>query len=261
MLKSFYRFLVSLGIQPKIISQSLKGWPYFRKDLRAIKKQLRTRQDFKIAFLYPVLRDRFLANGDLKSHYFHEDLLTARRVFANKPEKHVDVGSRVDGFVAHVASYREIEVFDIRPQPTKVPNIRFVTADFMNVPRSLYEYTDSLSSLNVIEHFGLGRYGDPIDVDGHIKGLENMYKVLKKGGKFYFSTPIGPQRIEFNAHRVFSMRYLLEIFEPNYSIDFFSYVDDQGDLHENAGLSDEQVGNNFGCKLGFGIFEMTKRIS
>ncbi len=258
MFKNVYRILGSMGIQPKLVLASMKGWPYFKRDLRELKKQLQNNPDFKIEILYPVLRERFETNGDLKNHYFHEDLLVARRVFENKPRKHVDVGSRVDGFVAHVASFREIEVFDIRPQQAVVKNMRFVTTDFMNVPSTLYEYTDSLSSLNVIEHFGLGRYGDPIDVNGHLKGLENMHKVLKKGGKFYFSTPIGPQRIEFNAHRVFSLEYLLKIFEPNYTVDFFSYVDDGGDLHENVKFSDEKMKSNFGCRFGFGIFEMTK---
>lgn len=258
MFRNFYRILDSLGIQPKLILASMKGWAPFRRDLHEIKRQLNNHPDFKIESLYPVLRERFETNGDLKSHYFHEDLLVARRVFENNPDKHVDVGSRVDGFVAHVAAFREIEVFDIRPQTAKVKNIRFVTTDFMNVPSSLHDYADSLSSLNVIEHFGLGRYGDPIDVNGHLKGLENMNKVLRKGGKFYFSTPIGPQRIEFNAHRVFSVNYLLKLFEPRYRIDFFSYVDDQGDLHENVPLTEQEVKNNFGCKFGFGIFEMTK---
>lgn len=258
MLKKFYRILASLSIQPKVVLASLKGWPYFRRDLREIKRQLKDNPDFKISGWYPVLRERFETNGDLKSHYFHEDLTVARRVFENKPVKHVDVGSRVDGFVAHVASFREIEVFDIRPQTATVKNIRFVTADFMNVAPELHDYTDSLSSLNVIEHFGLGRYGDPIDVNGHLKGLENMYKVLKKGGKFYFSTPIGPQRIEFNAHRTFNVEYLLKIFKPHYKIDFFSFVDDAGDLHENVEMKDEEIKNNFGCWFGFGIFEMTK---
>ena len=259
MFKKIFRLLSSLGIQPKEVLASLKGWPPFRRDFREIKRQLRGHQDFKITSIYPVLRERFESNGDLKRHYFHEDLVTARRVFENKPEKHVDVGSRVDGFVAHVASFREIEVFDIRPQPATIRNIRFVTADFMNVPDSLYNYTDSLSSLNVVEHFGLGRYGDPIDVNGHLRGLENMNKVLKQGGKFYFSTPIGPQRIEFNAHRVFSMEYLLKLFRPDYTLDVFSYVDDGGDLHENVTLTEENIRNNFGCNFGFGIFEMTKR--
>ncbi len=259
MLRKFYRILSSLSIQPKVILASLKGWPYFKRDLTEIKRQLKDQSDFRISEWYPVLRERFETNGDLKSHYFHEDLTIARRVFENKPVKHVDVGSRVDGFVAHVASFREIEVFDIRPQTASVRNIRFVTADFMNVSPELHEYTDSLSSLNVIEHFGLGRYGDPIDVNGHLKGLENMNKVLKRGGKFYFSTPIGPQRIEFNAHRVFSVAYLLKIFEPHYIIDFFSYVNDEGDLYENVALTEALIKNNLGCKFGFGIFEMTKR--
>jgi SAM-dependent methyltransferase len=260
MFKRFYRLLSSFGIYPKLIRQSAKGWKFYRKDLREIKRQLKDNKDFTLADNYPVLRERFETNGDLKSHYFHEDLSVAQRVFENRPQRHVDVGSRVDGFVAHIATFREIEVFDIRPQQAVVQNVKFVTADFMNIPASLHNYTDSLSSLNVIEHFGLGRYGDPIDVDGHLKGLENMYHVLKPGGKFYFSTPIGPQRIEFNAHRVFSLAYLLKIFQSNYTIDRFSYVDDRGDLHQNVDLTPEVVSSNCGCRFGFGIFEMTKKV-
>ncbi len=259
MIKNLYRILSSLGIYPKLWWVSIKAWPVYRRDLRTMKAQLQGNQEWKLAELYPVLRERFETNGDLKSHYFHEDLLTARRVFENKPQKHVDVGSRVDGFVAHVASFREIEVFDIRPQTTAVKNIRFVTADFMNIPESLTGYTDSLSSLNVLEHFGLGRYGDPIDIEGDKKGLENMRKVLKPGGKFYLSVPIGPQRIEFNAHRVFSLAYLLKLLQPHFTIDRYSFVDDEGDLHEDVGLTENQVASNYGCHFGFGILEMTKK--
>ncbi|HZY80895.1 MAG TPA: DUF268 domain-containing protein [Cyclobacteriaceae bacterium] len=258
MLKAIYRFLVSLSINPKLIRASLHGRPYFRRDLKKIREQLRDNKDFKIAFLYPILRDRFDTSGNL-GHYFYEDLTVAQRVFENKPLKHVDVGSRVDGFVAHIATFREIEVFDIRPQEAKVKNIKFVMADFTNIQPELQNYTDSISSLNVIEHFGLGRYGDPIDADGHLKGLDSIYKVLKPGGKFYFSTPIGPQRIEFNAHRVFSIAYLLKIFMPLYHIDRFSYIDDKGNLHQDVPLDADNVAKNFGCHLGFGIFEMTRK--
>lgn len=259
MRKPFYRLLNSLGIYPKRWMASVRAWPFYRRDLSKLKDQLKGNNEWEITEWYPVLRERFEPNGDLKSHYFHEDLVVARRVFENKPQKHVDVGSRVDGFVAHVASFREIEVFDIRPQQANVKNIRFVTTDFMNVPTSLHNYTDSLSSLNVLEHFGLGRYGDPIDIEGDKKGLENMGKVIKPGGKFYLSVPIGPQRIEFNAHRVFSVQYLLNLLNPHFQLDHFSYVDDGGDLHEDVSLSDELIRTNLGCRFGFGIFEMTKR--
>src|ERR1041384_6414180 len=107
MLKRFYRLLSSFGIQPKLVTQSAKGWRFYRNDLREIKRQLKTSKDFELGENYPVLRERFETNGDLKSHYFHEDLLVAQRVYENRPQRHVDVGSRVDGFVAHIAAFRE----------------------------------------------------------------------------------------------------------------------------------------------------------
>ena len=74
----------------------------------------------------------------------------------------------------------------------------------------------------------------------------------------YFSVPIGPQRTEFNAHRVFSLKYLMELFSEKYLIKSFSYVDDNGNLNEDVHISHEDMTNNFGCQYGCGIFEMTK---
>ena len=77
-------------------------------------------------------------------------------------------------------------------------------------------------------------------------------------GTFYLSVPIGPQRIEFNAHRVFSVKYMLELLENKFEIINFSYVNDQGDLMANVELNDASINSNCGCYLGCGIFEMTK---
>ena len=171
----------------------------------------------------------------------------------------MDIGSRVDGFVAHVAAFREIEVLDVRPTATNVHNISFKTADLMNIGDEFLNYCDSLSCLHALEHFGLGRYNDPVQFDGHLLGLENMHKILKTGGKFYFSVPIGKQRIEFNAHKVFSVQYLLSLFEDKFNVDYFSFVDDKGCLHTNIDMSNtNDINNNFGCHFGCGIFEMTK---
>ena len=71
----------------------------------------------------PCLHDRYEEGGATKSEYFWQDLLVARAIHAAKPVKHVDIGSRVDGFVAHVASFREIEVFDVQPISTVVPGV------------------------------------------------------------------------------------------------------------------------------------------
>jgi hypothetical protein len=104
----------------------------------------------------------------------------------------------------------------------------------------------------------LGRYGDPLDINGHLKWIKNISSMLKKGGTFYFSVPIWPQRIEFNAHRVFSLQYLTKIIKDIYMINSFSYVNDQGELHKNIELTEDLIKNNCNCWYGCGIFELQK---
>ncbi|MBN1830387.1 MAG: DUF268 domain-containing protein [Deltaproteobacteria bacterium] len=246
--------------KPLRLSASLRGLTFYLKDYLALERQLAgANSPFSIASFYPCVHERHEQSGGASGHYFHQDLLVASRIFDHGPEKHVDVGSRIDGFVAHVASFRPIEVLDIRDLPRDIRNIRFTQADIMSENFNLKDYCDSLSSLHVIEHLGLGRYGDRVDHEGHLRGLRQMHGMLQRGGKFYCSAPIGEQRIEFNAHRVFSVPYLRDLFEKDYRIDFFSYVDDSGKLIENASLSDGAAKANFHCRYGCGIFEMTKR--
>ena len=106
----------------------------------------------------------------------------ANFVFKNTPTRHVDIGSRIDGFVAHVATFRKIEVLDIRPLEIDAhDNIAFIEADLMKIDSGLEAMSDSVSCLHVIEHFGLGRYGDKLDPDGHKKAIGNIISLLKPG--------------------------------------------------------------------------------
>ena len=259
--KNINAALALIGIAPSNLFNTLRGLPYYIKDFLKLKKMMRkSASPFNFGKPYPCLGDRFDESGSAKGHYFHQDFLVARKVFTHNPIKHVDVGSRIDGLVTHIASFRKIEVFDIRPLTTQLPNVSFTQAD-LSVPldEKLHNYTDSLSCLHAIEHFGLGRYGDTVCPEAYKVGLENLYKTLKTGGKFYFSVPMGPQRIEFNAHRVFALEFLLNLFNEKYSIDSFSYVNDNGDLFENISLNEEIIKNNCGCHYGCAIFEMTKK--
>jgi len=234
--------------------------PQFVRDYAELRRQQKlSTVQFPFGELYPCLDTRQASAGTAKGHYFHQDLLVARRIFANAPRLHVDVGSRIDGFVAHVASFRTIEVFDVRPLHSTISNVRFRQADMMApLDSALSGYSDSVSCLHALEHFGLGRYGDTVDYEGYLKGLANLTDVLATGGKLYLSVPIGPQRIEFNAHRVFSVGYLLSLVSA-FRIEAFSYVDDRGDLHENAELAADAVAANFDCRYGCGILELTKK--
>ena len=238
----------------------VRGLPSLLRNYCEIRKQARQYgMVFPFDKFYPCIEDKDQKSGTASGHYFHQDLLVANKIFINKPGKHVDIGSRIDGFVAHVASFRDIEVFDIRDMTEQIKNIHFKRLDIMDGNAVSHDYCDSISCLHALEHFGLGRYGDRVDYNGHLLGWENIYKMLKKGGKCYFSVPIGKQRIEFNAHRVFSVEYLVNVMIGSlYKIDSFSYVDDKGDLVRDAILDEGSVKNSFSLNYGCGIFELSK---
>lgn len=235
----------------------LKGLPAFLRQYAEIRQQANP-ADFPFSAFYPCFEEQHMESGTASGHYFHQDLLVAGRIFINKPVKHVDIGSRVDGLVAHVASFRQIEVLDIRDLRSPAENISFRRADLMDEKFSLTDYCDSLSCLHALEHFGLGRYGDRINYHGHLVGWKNIHSMLKTGGKLYFSVPIGRQRIEFNAHRVFSVTYVLNMIEGRYRMDAFSYVNDDGDLVRDPEMTKEAIGDSFSCRYGCGIFELTR---
>ena len=215
-LMKLYWFLSSqLGIDIQKLFRSLRGLNAFAKDWRRFKSVYHGEMR-----LMPCLHDRYDESGIAKGEYFWQDLSVAQWVASSRPAKHVDVGSRIDGFVAHVASFREIEVFDVRPISNQIPGVIFKQVDFMqsSVSDNLGAsdgYCDSLSCLHALEHFGLGRYGDPIDVHGYEKGIANLAKILKPKGRLYLSTPIGRQRVEFNANWVFNPHTIIQTAHAN----------------------------------------------
>lgn len=245
--------------KPRLVrnSPTLPSW--FTKDYEQFKSLLNNDSEFPLFCNNPQLTDKDASCATLPDHYFLQDLIIAQLIFKNNPLKHIDIGSRIDGFVAHVASFREIEVLDIRPLDMQIPNVRFKQVDIMNERHLPNDYCDSLSCLHAIEHFGLGRYGDPIDPYGHVKGFHNMTKILQSGGTMYLSAPIGHQHIEFNAHRVFNLDYLVRMIVPLYTIKSFYYINDHGIIVKDSLENPELIKNSYGCNFGCALFELIKK--
>lgn len=259
-LRKLRSLFASMGLDVVRFGLTLRGIASHLRNRSAFKKAAAGRTEFPFGKAYPCLFDRFEPGdgGAARGQYFHQDLHVAQLIFARRPARHVDVGSRVDGFVAHIAVFCPIEVYDIRALSTSASNVSFKQRDIMQERPDLDGCTDSLSCLHTLEHFGLGRYGDPLDYDGYKKGWESLYRMVKPGGKFYFSTPIGPQRIEFDAHRIFSVSFLVAMMKGKYRIDSFAYVNEAGELVRGADPEGPEARENFGCRYGCGIFELTK---
>lgn len=254
-LKKLYWVLSSqFGLDPLRFLSSTRGIPLFLRDWG------RFRQGYsgKLS-LMPCLHDRYEEGGTTKSEYFWQDLMVAREIFESRPERHVDIGSRVDGFVAHVASFREIEVFDVRPITTQIPGVLFKQADLMKPVEGLAGYCDSLSCLHALEHFGLGRYGDPIDPEGFKHGIVNMAWLLKENGVFYLSVPIGMDRVEFNAHRIFDPRIIIGVaLEQSLQLSSLIVIQSDGRV-ETTMPDDAQLASLAGQRYALGIFVFRKR--
>jgi len=252
LVRPFFNFFMSIGIDPRHVF-SLRHYPMYRRQCKEFKKL-----GGVITRRYPIFTDYDDQAGSANGHYFHQDLLVASFIYKNNPQRHVDIASRIDGFVAHVATFRKIEVMDVRDlENSGHSNITFIKADLMNKNNVQSNITDSISCLHAIEHFGLGRYGDPIDPQGHIKGFNNILRMLKPGGLFYISFPIAnDNEVYFNAHRAFSPKDIFSWPEDKggITVERFDYVDDAGNLHQDINIESENINVVFGC----GIYTIKK---
>lgn len=254
-LKKLHKSLLLIGVDLIKTKSFIFNIYWFYKCLIQFKK-LDKSNFFKLK-IFPILGENKMFAGTINSHYFIQDLFVAQQIFKQEPNKILDIGSRIDGFISNIASFREIDVVDIRPLENKTSNINFKQIDITSDISNLKLEYDCITCLHAIEHFGLGRYGDSIDPQGHVRGIENISLILQKKGTCYLSFPLGDNRVEFNAHRVFSLKYIVPILKKHFIIKGFSYISDNGILYENKSLEFGML-NNFDCKYGCAIFILTK---
>jgi hypothetical protein len=240
----YFRNIKGLGVFPPGYT-NLKNFFRYLKTMRLFRSS-----GGKISAYFPIVNEHSQNAGVAGGHYFHQDLLIAQFIQQNSPRRHIDVGSRIDGFVAHVASFRTIEILDIRDiKNGEHENIIYKRSDLMEL-QSEKPMTDSLSCLHTIEHFGLGRYGDPINPNGHLVGFNNLINMLETNGTLYISFPIGKKtEVHFNAHRIFHPLDILNWAPGKVELIRFDYVDDSGRLHKNFELSGQMQELNYGCGI------------
>ena len=122
-MRSIFFFFLSLGLNILKL-KNIIHIPRFIIDIIRFKNS-----GGKIDFISPILGDNVQQVVD--KHYFLQDLYVAQQIFKNNPKNHLDIGSRIDGFVTHLASFRKVNVLDLRPINIEHENIRFINEDLL----------------------------------------------------------------------------------------------------------------------------------
>lgn len=224
--------------------------PKFIIDYLKYKKQVGISK-LNVTDTWPCLWDS-VKSTNFDSHYFFQGAWLARKIKASRPVAlHVDIGSSVM-CIGVLSAFVETVFVDYRPLNVSLLNLNCIAGDITALSFDS-DSVESLSCLHVIEHIGLGRYGDPIDHEGSIKAAAELERVVKPGGKLYISTPVGMERICFNAHRIFDPLFLCSIF-PKMDLISFAFVDDMQNLNTDSTpeMARDLV---YGC----GFFEFRKK--
>lgn len=187
----------------------IKKYIWYFRQLNYLKKQ-KVNSKFLVIDYYPCLFDN-LDHTPLEPTYFFQDSWGARKIFENQPAHHYDIGSSAKT-IGILSQFVPTTMVDIRPIDLELENLFFKKGSILDLPFE-NNSIDSLSSLCVVEHIGLGRYGDPIDAFGSEKAASELQRVLALGGNLYFSVPVDSEcKVYFNAHRAFTRDYVLELF-------------------------------------------------
>lgn len=211
-----------------------------------------TKFSIKLSDIYYKSYERFAPAGSVQSHYFLQDIWVARYVFENNIREIVDVGSKLDGYISHLIPYCKVTFIDLRPLNLKIDNLIFKQGSITSLPFN-NDSIDTLSCLHVIEHIGLGRYGDTVDPNGHIIAADELCRVLAPGGVLLLSTPVGEERLCFDGHRIFDPKTIVSIFSK-LSLIRFNLIDDL----DKEVLEDTSLEQGANCSYGCGIFIFKK---
>jgi len=239
-----YRIISPL-IDPVRLFFGLWGYIWFTRDL-ILYKIKDPKSKLLSLNLFPILHEK-TSITPFDAHYFYQQIWAFENILRNKPQKHVDVGStyEMSGYLSKIV---KTEFVDLRPIETNCKNLKVIKGDITHLP---YEDStlESVSCLHVVEHIGLGRYGDLIDPHGPIKACKELSRTIRKGGLLYISLPIGKPRICFNAHRVLSTKQIIKMF-PNLTLVELHIVDDSGKFIKIP-LNNLKVTQklNFGCGM------------
>lgn len=219
-------------------------FPFVWMDWRTYKRlDAAPRFPLKIGDVYPCVTDK-TPGTKFDRHYIYHTAWAARKLAQIKPVVHTDIASSLY-FIGVASAFVPIHFYDFRPPELTLSNVQVGQADLLHLPFADGELK-SLSCLHVIEHIGLGRYGDSIDPEGDRKAARELARVLAPGGSLLIVTPVGSPKLRFNAHRVYSKQMVLDLF-PDLTLHECTLIPDAGGAPVENATDSDIAAESFGC--------------
>jgi len=226
----------------------IKSFIWYLSDYRKLKQNPNKAFSLTKAYVLPCLTDK-TSFTPMSPEYFYQDTWAVERIVKSSVTQHYDIGSSAMT-MAILCKTIPVTMIDIRPLPYQTPGLSFIKGDILDLPFP-DNSIDSLSSLCVVEHIGLGRYGDEINSFGSELAVEQLKRVLKPGGNLYFSVPIDAvNRVWFNAHRAFTRDMVMSLFSG------FTLIDEMYQ-YKNEFITNYDASREFGT----GCFHFRKNMN
>jgi hypothetical protein len=204
--------------------------------------------------LLPIFQDKTSDMG-FDSHYVYHTGWAARILREMSPQQHIDISSSII-FCSIVSAFIPIRHYDYRTPILIMPDLMCGSQDLCNLT-FLDNSIDSLSCMHVIEHIGLGRYGDPINAAGDQIAATELTRVLSPGGTLLIVLPVAEMaNIRFNAHRIYSFDKVIQLFSDLELVEFSFLNEVKSNKFIRFASKKDIIGSIYGC--GCFVFKKSK---
>lgn len=231
----------------KIIKKTIRFvfFPFIFFDYLKFLKLKDTRFAFNLKNVYPCVKDKTVKTG-FDRHYVYHTSWAARKVKEIDPEFHIDISSSLY-FSGIVSAFVPVKFYDYRPAEISLSGLESLHADLVTLPFE-DDSICSLSCMHVIEHIGLGRYSEALDPEGDLKAIKELKRVLAKDGNLLFVVPMGnTAKIEFNAHRIYTYKQVIEYFSDLTLKEFSLIPESKGGMVSEKDATVALENENYAC--------------
>ena len=195
---------------------------YQQQLTQLIQDTAQARPEFANTFYrWPILNED-TAQTQFDSHYIYHVAWALRKIKALTPEVHVDFASSLS-FCTALSAFCKTVFYDFRPADLHLDNLEPRQCDLSSPDFGIGQFA-SVSCMHVVEHIGLGRYGDTLDASGDLKAIDNLKKTVAPGGDLFFVVPCGAPSIHFNAHRVYAAESILAYFGEGFALQELYFI-------------------------------------